>query len=498
MNPQATTMNTSPKESNTMQMFLTDHPSPALQPSEIDIQQTLDTLEKETEKTYIYNNSSVFRYIVHQKVERSSSVSSTEVEGEHSDSSNCSASFLDDSTEDALHILREWVRRNDPVLHHRLLASEELGTIPLLLDLCNQLCDKATKKSARERSPIFGQLDVVLEDGDFTNDSEALDLVMKILIDATHEGNVQQTAHAVALQFLASPDPDENARGTQAFLPDNYGPKVLAKVLRQQLYHPQLQKHGWATFGNVMNNAPTLPSIETLGCLDNDEELIKSLLEAALVSLQVHKKNHEVVHVVLNTVGTMIHKLSLFRKQFLDHKRFAFEILTDVYRHYTDALDNHSEEPSAIHHFLSVASRWMRLVFYLTRTSKKIVVGESVKPALSQDDWKMMVETVIDIVNRLPLERKDDNSIEDVATEEAHTFLCWLQVQVILKMTCGFFETCMHHGVDKEYLVNAGALGVLSKIAETSAGKHQIKHAEATADEATKAQAQQIMKELLA
>lgn len=471
-------------QSNHGQSFLSHNPSPALRPSEKDIQNTLDTLEKETERTYVYNSSSVFRNKVEQRLERSSS-----------DSSNTSSvAFLDDSTEDALNNLREWVRRNDPILHKSLLVSENHGTIPLILDLCNQLCEKATKKSSGERSPKLGRHeDLSFHEDDTNDDTKALDLVVKILMDATHEGNVQQTAHAVALQFLASPDPDDNARGTQAFLPDNYGPEVLTKVLRQHTNNAHLQKHGWATFDNVMDNAPGSLSIDPLESLNEDSELIQSLIEASLTSLQIHQRNPEVIHVLLNTMGTMIHKLPLFRLAFLDHKELAFEILNDIHILYATDLenDNGAKGSTALHDFLSVTSRWLRLAFYLTRTSKTTVVGESIKPSLSQDNWKMMIGVVTATVSRLPLTYDGDK------TQEAHTFLCWLQIQLIQKMACGFFETCLQHGINKENLIEAGALSVLSMIAETSSSRNQKWHPEAIADEATKAQAKQVIKEIV-
>ncbi|KAG7358721.1 hypothetical protein IV203_015310 [Nitzschia inconspicua] len=474
--------------------FMGQQASPAFFPSEIDIQHTLDTLEKETEKTFIYNNSNVFRHKVEKTMKRSDSSSSSESEA----SNNSSMSFLNNETEVALDNLRDWVRRNDPLLHKALLISEEFGTIPLILDLCNQLCDKATKKSARERSPKLGSHILTLENEVPTDEANALDLVVKILMDATHEGNVQQTAHAVALQFLASPDPDENARGTQSFLPDNYGPKVLTKVLRQHIQNPHLQKHGWATFGNVLNNAPSSVTINPLESLDDDPDLIKSLLDAALISLQFHQRNHDVVHILLNTMGTMIHKLSLFRKAFLENKYMALDILKNIYNQYASNLNNGNGagESAALHDFLSVASRSMRLVFYLTRASKSGVLDGNGNPELSQDFLEMIVEMVIHVVNELPPDDTEDGTI-DTQSGEAHTFLCWLQIQVIQKMACAFFETCLYHGLNAEFLIEAGALTALSKIAEGSSQKNPNRNPEAIADEATKARAKQVIKELV-
>ncbi|KAL3893982.1 MAG: hypothetical protein SGARI_007882 [Bacillariaceae sp.] len=167
MNPNTQSVNTSPRGAESHPMFLTREASPANRPSDDDIQRALDTLEKETEKTYVYNNSKLFRH----KIEKQSSL----------DLSNRS----NDSTEDALQNIREWVWRNDPTLHKELLASDDIGTVPLLLDLCNQLCDKTTKLNENEISPHHG--DVIL---DLQNSAEqttkALDQVLKILMDDTH------------------------------------------------------------------------------------------------------------------------------------------------------------------------------------------------------------------------------------------------------------------------------------------------------------------------
>ena len=106
MNPDIQPVNTSSRVvSETQPVFLTHEASPVNRPSDDDIQKTLDTLEKETEKTYVYNNSKLFR----RKIEKQSSLESSDPdasnrssdgEGDNSESSS-NTYFLDDSTEDA-------------------------------------------------------------------------------------------------------------------------------------------------------------------------------------------------------------------------------------------------------------------------------------------------------------------------------------------------------------------------------------------------------------
>jgi hypothetical protein len=520
MNPDNQPVNTAPGVEQSP-MFLSHEPNPANRPSDDDIQSALDTLEKETGKTYVYNNSKFFR----RKIEKQfslgrypdSSNQSRDEKGEHSESSNTSY-FLDDSTEDALQNIREWVWRNDPTLHKDLLASEEHGTVPLLLDLCNQLCDRSTaitENEAKNTHHHRHEQDVIVGLNNGDQNTKALDQVVKILMDATHEGHVQQTAHVVAAQFFAVPISDSNARGTHAFFPDNYGPKVLTKVLRQHLYNADLQKHGWVTLGNVLNNAPRPPPSEARDWMDDDAKLISSLLEAALTCLQVHSGNCDVIHVVLNSVGTMIHKSPAFRQEFLMVKENAFAILDELYQIQVSNLEHQGGtiKGQAMHNYLSVASRWLRLVFYLTRTSKtsmddgseqEQIMDEDVQreepPVLSEQDWYGMLQTVLDIVNRLPLEREEQESDVSIASEEkdqAQTFLLWLQVQVIQKMACSFLDTCLHHGASKGFLMDAGVVNALGRIAEKSSNGNQRRHPEATADEATKMQALRLMNMLL-
>ena len=216
MNPDIQPVNTSPRVvAETQPVFLTQEASPANRPSDDDIQKTLDTLEKETEKTYVYNNSKLFR----RKIEKQSSLQSSDPdasnrssdgEGDNSESSS-NTYFVDDSTEDALQNIREWVWRNDPTLHKELLASDELGTVPLLLDLCNQLCDKTMKLN--QNDAIGSHQPGVILDMESTTDqnAKALDQVVKILMDATHEGRVQQTPYTVSglgtSNFILPPSP---------------------------------------------------------------------------------------------------------------------------------------------------------------------------------------------------------------------------------------------------------------------------------------------------
>ena len=110
-----------------------------------------------------------------------------------------------------------------------------------------------------------------------------------------------------------------------------------------------------------------------------------------------------------------------------------------------------------------------------------------------------MLITVLDIVNRLPLEREENKADSPTPEdkEQAQSFLLWLQVQVIQKMAVSFLDTCLQHGASKGYLLDAGAVTALGRIAEKASNGNSRRHPEATADEATKTQALHLMNKLL-
>jgi len=284
-----------------------------------------------------------------------------------------------------------------------------------------------------------------------------------------------------------------------------------------------LQKHCWSILSNVTSNANASISshendaaaLTTLDILSTDPELIRSMVEAGLVSLQVHNLNADVVHVILNTLGTLVWKSSAFRSEFLKNKNAALDTCLQVYKLYASQIirnvgknkDNQNtaditvddlevvDQEHSIQNFLAVASRWLRLIFYLTRTSKTSTTGmdeEDDETILSPEDWESMIPTVVEMVEKLPLEKIDDDSRMDDADDQKQQdrpekFLVRLQIQVIQKMASSFFETCLLHRVEKGYLMNAGALRALTCIAENTA----------TVDEATRTHALMVMKALM-